>query len=199
MRYCQRLDVPLLLTKDHTWAGLVLVLLESQDLSVDVQLVSNTFTASDIKAFTPIPVAQAYAEYHRTGIEKLFIASVTLLVVGCSVLGYTAYESAKKERQRETVHRVVEDPYKAYRNEIQGIHVTQDVNFVISKIGEYSHIPSWDVSSVDIRGRNFQLKFKPKYTGASITELIQWVRANSKDKLTIKGDISYNKSDYSQV
>ncbi|WP_318441632.1 hypothetical protein [Photobacterium leiognathi] len=188
LRYCQRLELPLVINKYHVWDGLY-SFIESQDLNVDVELVSDQFTDGELKEFTPIPVADAYAEYHRTGMEKLFIASVTALVLGSSFLGYTAYETAKLERQREIVHRVVEDPFKAYRNEIKGAHVTQDVNFVISKIGEYNSIPSWDVSTSEIKGRKFKMTFSPKYVGASVTELVQWVRANTKDKLTIKGAV----------
>lgn len=186
MRFCERLEVPLVISEAHAWKGLY-AFIESQDLSVKVELITDAIQQNEVTEFSPITVAQANAQYYRTGMEKIFIASVTALVIGCSFLAYTAYETAKLERQREIVNRVVEDPYKAYRNDIKGVHVTQDVNFVIGKIGQYSNIPSWEVSSAEVKGRAFKLTLKPKFNHASLTELVTWVRNNSEDKLNIKG------------
>lgn len=187
LRSAARHDIPILLSQQHNW-DFVKDYAKEFNLEINFIFVNDHFNDSDISLFTPKKVSEIKKEYHRTVMEKVFISGVSAVALGFAFLGYTTLIAPDQVEQKEVINRVVEDPYLAYRSEIKGHHVTQDINFLVHKIGEFSQLPSWFVQSAELRSdRSYRIIFAPKFKHASVTELVEWMRVNSKEKLVIKG------------
>ncbi|HIF9337772.1 TPA: hypothetical protein ACX6RO_001861 [Photobacterium damselae] len=181
-------QVPIIVSDKHQWDFLADYIRELR-VNVKLDLVSHEYSDEIASKYRPIPTSMLRAKYGRTLTETATLIGGSTVILGLAFLGYTTYHDAQVKEQPEVVQRIVKDPYKQYRDEIRGHHVTQDVNFAVKKFGEFEKLPNWYVQSIDIHeDGTYRLTFKPKFSVSSLTELVQWMRKNSNEKLQIQSN-----------
>ncbi|WP_305845375.1 hypothetical protein [Photobacterium leiognathi] len=181
-------NVPIIVSDKHEWLFLK-AYIDKLKASVKVEKVSANHDQLTVEKYQPLLATEVRSQYGRTFLETATVVGTSIVVAGLAFLAYTSYHDAQVKEQKEIVQRIVKDPYKQYRDEINGHHVTQDIDFAVNKISEFEKLKDWYVQSIDLHeDGSYRLSFKPKFSTASLTELVKWMRENSNEKLVIKSN-----------
>ena len=183
---CESLGATMVLEGGYNWSIVPLYLNHIKESNIVFDEFVEDDNSEALLEFTPKPIAAVRKTFKRTAIEYTIIGGVILAILGGSV-GYYFKDSMNGVIKKEEVITRTEDPYREYRNSISGNHVDYVLNFALSKLGEYKDLKNWHNNGIKIADNGkFSISFEPDYKAAALTDVFQWMRLNSKDKMEYK-------------